>query len=154
MDTVTYPNQSVVDYITKNFVPVRYNAQTSTDARSKYRVLWAPTILVLDSHGTEYYRFNGFLPPDEFIPQLEFGLARMALEKQDIKTAGTQMKMVVEKYPKSDIAPEAQYWVGVIAYQLTHDLNDEINEWKKITERYPNSIWAKKVSCAVSCIKE
>jgi len=154
MDTVTYPNQSVIDYLAKNFVPVRYNAQTSADAKGKYRVLWAPTVILLDPDGTEYHRFNGFLPPDEFIPQLEFGLGKMALEKQDIKTAGAQMKMVVEKYPKSDVAPEAQYWVGVIAYQITHDVNDEINEWKKITERYPNSIWAKKVSCAVSCIKE
>lgn len=154
MDTVTYPNQGVADYIGNNFIPVRFNAQTNPDVKSKYRILWAPTILILDSNGTEYYRFNGFLPPDEFIPQLEFGLARMAMEKQDIKTAGTQMKMVVEKYPKSDIAPEAQYWVGVIAFRLTNDVNDEINEWKKITERYPSSIWAKKVSCAVSCIKE
>ena len=124
MDTVTYPNQSVADYITKNFVPVRYNAQISTDAKSKYRVLWAPTILVLDSHGTEYYRFNGFLPPDEFVSATGIWFGQMALEKQDIKTAGTQMKMVVEKYPKSDIAPEAQYWVGVIEYQITHDVND------------------------------
>ena len=154
MDTVTYPNQGVVDYIGNNFIPVRFNAQTNPEVKSKYRILWAPTILILDSNGTEYYRFNGYLPPEEFIPQLEFGLARMSLEKQDIKTADTQMKRVVEKYPKSDIAPEAQYWVGVIAYQLTHDVNDEINEGKKITERYPNSIWAKKVSCAVSGVKE
>ena len=154
MDTVTYPNQGVVDYIGNNFIPVRFNAQTNPEVKSKYRILWAPTILILDSNGTEYYRFNGYLPPEEFIPQLEFGLARMAMEKQDIKTAAIQMKRVVEKYPKSDIAPEAQYWVGVIAYQLTHDVNDEINEWKKIKERYPNSIWAKKVSCAVSGVKE
>ena len=144
---MTYPNQSVVDYNTKNFVPVRYNAQTSTDAKSKYRVLWAPTILVLDFYGTEYYRFNGFLPPDEFIPQLEFGLGKMALEKQDIKAASSQLKMVVDRYPKSDIAPEAQYWVGVVEYQITHDVNAEVNAWKKIIENYLNSIWAKKVSC-------
>ncbi len=154
MDTVTYPNQGVADYIGKNFIPVRFNAQTNPEVKNKYRILWAPTILVLDSNGTEYYRFNGFLPPDEFIPQLEFGVGKMSLEKQDIKTADTQMRRVVEKYPKSDIAPEAQYWAGVIAYQLTHDVNDEVTEWKKIKENYPNSIWAKKVSCAVSCIKE
>ncbi|MBI2470378.1 MAG: thioredoxin family protein [Planctomycetes bacterium] len=151
---MTYPNQGVVDYIGKNFIPVRFNAQTNPEVKSKYRILWAPTIIILDSTGTEYYRFNGFLPHDEFIPQLEFGLGKMALEKQDITTAHAQMRLVVEKYPKSDIAPEAQYWAGVIAYQLTHDVIDEVAEWKKIIERYPGSIWAKKVSCAVVCIKE
>ena len=154
MDTVTYPNQSVVDYINKNFIPVRFNVQTNADVKNKYRILWAPTILVLDSHGIEYYRFNGFLPPDEFIPQLEFGLGKMALEKQDIKTASAQLKMVVDKYPKSDIAPEAQYWVGVIEYQITHDVNAEVKAWKKIKEYYPHSIWAKKISCAISCREE
>src|SRR5574337_72539 len=117
MDTVTYPSPSVVDYINKMFIPVRYNIQTNTDVKNKYRILWAPTVLVLDSNSTDYHRFNGFLPPDEFIPQLEFGLGKMALEKGDLKTAQAQFMSVVEKHPGSDIAPESQYWVGVIEYQ-------------------------------------
>ncbi len=67
------------------------------------------------------------MPSDEFIPQLEFGIAKMALEKRDLKTARTQFAGVVEKYPKSDIAPEAQYWVGVVDFQITNDINAEIN---------------------------
>ncbi|NUN23538.1 MAG: thioredoxin family protein [Candidatus Jettenia caeni] len=151
---MTYPHPAVIDYINKHFIPVRYNIQTNPDIKNTYRLLWAPTVIVLDLNGTDYHRFNGFLPPDEFIPQLEFGIAKMALEKQDLKAAKIQFTSVVEKYPQSDIAPEAQYWVGVVDFQLTHDVSTEINAWKKIQEHYPGSIWARKVSGAISCEKE
>lgn len=154
LDTVTYPQPVVIDYINKNFIPVRYNIQTNPDIKNKYRLLWAPTVIILDSDGTDYHRFNGFLPPDEFIPQLEFGIAKMALEKRDLKTARMQFTSVVEKYPKSDIAPEAQYWVGVVDFQITNDVNAEIQAWEKIIKSYPNSIWARKVSGSIPCEKE
>ncbi len=143
---MTYPDAAVVNYITKNFIPLQINVQTSSEIAGKYRAFWTPTILVLDSNGTEYYRFNGFLPPDEFIPQLEFGLGMMALEKQDYKTAGAQLKSVVEKYPKSNIAPEAQYWVGVSEYKASHNVEALLGAWKKLRKEYPDSIWALKVS--------
>ncbi len=146
MGTVTYPDAAVAGYINKNFIPLQINVQTSSEIAGKYRAFWTPTILVLDTNGTEYYRFNGFLPPDEFIPQLEFGLGIMALEKQDYNTAGAQLKSVVEKYPKSNIAPEAQYWLGVSEYKSAHNVEALLNAWRKLKKDYPDSIWAKKVS--------
>lgn len=143
---MTYPDAAVVNYITKNFIPLQINVQTGSEIAGKYRAFWTPTILVLDTNGTEYYRFNGFLPPDEFIPQLEFGLGMMALEKQDYKTASAQLKSVVEKYPKSNIAPKAQYWFGVSEYKAAHNVEALLNAWKKLRKEYPNSIWALKVS--------
>ncbi len=143
---MTYPDAAVAGYINKNFIPLQINVQTSSEIAGKYRAFWTPTILVLDTNGTEYYRFNGFLPPDEFIPQLEFGLGIMALEKQDYNTAGAQLKSVVEKYPKSNIAPEAQYWLGVSEYKSAHNVEALLNAWRKLKKDYPDSIWAKKVS--------
>ena len=143
---MTYPDATVADYICKNFIPLQINVQTNSEIAGKYRVFWTPTILVLDSSGAEYYRFNGFLPPNEFIPQLEFGLGMMALEKQDYKTASAQLKSVVEKYPKSNIAPEAQYWFGVSEYKAAHNVEALLSAWKKLRREYPNSIWALKVS--------
>lgn len=151
---MTYPQPAVIDYLGKNFIPVRYNIQTNRALKDRYRLLWAPTVIILDSKGTDYHRFQGFLPPEEFIPQLEFGLAKLALEQGDLKTARIRFTTVVDKYPKSDIAPEAQYWVGVIDFQLTNDVNAEIQAWKKIVEDYPHSIWSKKVSGAISQEKE
>lgn len=146
MGTVTYPDATVVDYVNKNFIPVQINVQSSSELLSKYRVFWTPTIVILDSLGTEYYRFYGFLPPDEFVPQLQFGLGFMSLEKHDYKNASAQLKSVVDKYPMSDAAPEAQYWLGVSEYKAAHNVDALLNAWRKIKKDYPSSIWAKKVS--------
>lgn len=143
---MTYPDSGVVNYIAKNFIPLQINVQTNAEVADKYRAFWTPTILILDSGGNEYYRFNGFLPPNEFIPQLEFGLGMMALKKQDYKTAGIQLQSVVDKYPKSDIAPESLYWFGVSEYKAAHKVEALLNAWKKLRKEYPNSIWALKVS--------
>lgn len=143
---MTYPNPSVTDYIRENFIPLHINTQSKSELLSKYRVFWTPTILILDSNGTEYYRFNGFLPPDEFIPQLELGLGMMALQKQEYKSAGVQLKLVVDKYPRSAVAPEALYWFGVSEYKASHNADALLNAWGNILKEYPESIWAEKVS--------
>ncbi|TLD42836.1 MAG: hypothetical protein JETT_0858 [Candidatus Jettenia ecosi] len=72
----------------------------------------------------------------------------MVLEKHDYKTSSTKLKSVVDKYPKSGIAPEAQYWLGVSEYKATHNVDALLNAWRKIMNDYPNSIWADKVSFA------
>ncbi|GAN32402.1 MAG: hypothetical protein UZ01_03517 [Candidatus Brocadia sinica] len=146
MGTVTYPDAIVVDYVSKKFIPLQINVQSGSDILNKYRAFWTPTIVILDSLGTEYYRFYGFLPPDEFIPQLQFGLGFMSLQKQDYKSAGVQLKWVLDRYPKSNVAPEAQYWFGVSEYKAVHNVDALLNAWKKIKKDYPGSIWAKKVS--------
>lgn len=146
LGTVTYPDAAVVDFINKNFIPLQINVQSGSELSGKYRAFWTPTILIVNSQGTEYYRFNGFLPPDEFIPQLQFGLGMMSLERQDYKTASSRLKLVVDKYPRSDIAPEAQYWFGVSEYKAAHNVDALLSAWRKIKKDYPNSIWAKKVS--------
>lgn len=148
MGAVTYPNTSVTHYVIKNFIPLQISTQSGSDLLNKYRIFWTPTILVLDAQGTEYYRIDGFLPSDEFIPQLKFGLGKMALEKHDYKKASNELKSIVDKYSKSDIAPAAQYWFGVSEYKATHNVDSLISAWRKIVEDYPNSIWADKVSFA------
>jgi len=143
---VTYPNTAVVDFINKYFVPLQVNLQSDSNLPARHRVFWTPTIVILDADGIEYYRFYGFLPPDEFIPQLQFGLARMALEKLNFRQASIELKGIVGKHPKSDIAPEAQYWLAVSEYKSTHNVDILLGAWRKLKKDYPDSIWAKKVS--------
>lgn len=143
---MTYPDAAVIDFINKNFIPLQINVQSGSDLPVKYRVFWTPTLLVLDPLGTEYYRFNGFLPPDEFLAQLHFGLGFMALERQDYEAASTLLKLTVDRYPGSDIAPEAQYWYGVSEYKSAHKVDALLQAWRKIKKDYARSIWAKKVS--------
>ncbi|MCC7212256.1 MAG: hypothetical protein E3K40_00395 [Candidatus Brocadia sp.] len=72
----------------------------------------------------------------------------MALERQDYKTASLLLKSVVDRYPRSHSAPNAQYWYGVSEYKASHKVNDLPNAWRKFWKDYAHSIWAKKVSFA------
>ncbi len=58
-------------------------------------------------------KYNGFLPPDEFLPQLQFGLGFMLLEKQDYKGASVRLKSVVDNYSQKGV-----FCKGLIISQL------------------------------------
>jgi TolA-binding protein len=53
---------------------------------------------------------------------------------QDLKKAESQLKLVVVKYPKSNIASEAQYWYGATEFKITNNVSVEVNAWRKIKE--------------------
>lgn len=89
---------------------------------------------------------QGLLPPYEFLPQVQFGLDFMALERQDYKTASMLLESVVDRYPRSHSAPKARYWCGVSEYKASHKVNALLNAWRKIRKDYAHSIWVKKVS--------
>jgi TolA-binding protein len=55
---------------------------------------------------------------------------------QALKKAASQLKLVVVKYPKSNIAPETQYWYGITEFKITNNVSVEINAWRKIKNLY------------------
>ena len=77
MDAVTYPNPTVVEFISKNVIPVKtlYNQPLA----HQFRVMWTPTLILLDLDGNEVYREEGFLPPESLIPALVLGLGKVRL---------------------------------------------------------------------------
>jgi TolA-binding protein len=109
-------------------------------------VQWTPTIIIADSSGTERYRFEGYLPVEEFLPQLEFGLGKAAFANSNWKEAGQRFRDVAEHYPESDVAPEALYWAGVSKYKETGDAGALAETAAALQSRYADSVWAKKAS--------
>jgi outer membrane protein assembly factor BamD (BamD/ComL family) len=103
-------------------------------------------VLVLDPNGVERYRIEGYLPVDEFRPQLEMGLARVAFMSKDWADAERRYTEVLERYPNSKAAPEALYWKGVSHYKATNDhlVLGELPE--QFRQKYPDSIWALKTA--------
>ena len=99
---------------------------------------------ILDSKGEERFRLEGYLPKDEFRPQLELGLARVAFMSKNWAEAERRYSEVLERYPNSQAAPEALYWKGVSHYKATNDhtVLGELPEQFK--QKYPESIWALK----------
>jgi tetratricopeptide (TPR) repeat protein len=143
MDAVTYPDAKVIGFISENMIPLRvqFDAQPlSTD----FKVKWTPTLVTLDSHGTEHHRTVGFLSPEELIPSLLLGIAKTYFEADRFDEALQNFEKLLAEYPKSDSAPEAIYLQGVCRYKSTHDAKPLKEAYEKLSANYPSSEWTRR----------
>jgi hypothetical protein len=127
-------------------VPVEAHIKEHPGYFHRFGAVWTPTVLVLDSDGTERLRVEGYLPRDEFRAQLEMGLARVAFMRKQWAEAERRYAEVVERRPGSKVAPEAVYWRGVSRYKQTNDHTVLGEVPDQLDEKYPDSVWALKAS--------
>ena len=145
-----YPDPRVSQLIEKQFVPVRVHARENADEfkrlGERFGSQWTPTVLVLDSKGVERHRIEGFLPLEDFLPQLKLGLAHAAFGEGKFADAERWFREVVEQHPNSDAAAEGLYWAGVSKYKGSGDARALGETARQFTERYRDTPWAKKAS--------
>jgi thioredoxin family protein len=136
----------VSTFINRSFTPVRLHVKKHPEAMQRFAVDWTPTVLIVDSDGKELYRIEGFLPPDEFLGQLQLGFGHAQFTHKKFEDAERQFRDVCEKLPGTDAAAEATYWAGVSRYKATNDGAALKATAQAFKDRYQNSIWAKKAS--------
>ena len=145
-----YSDPRVIDYVTRHFVPVRAhvkeNAAEFKRLGERFTAQWTPTTLLVDEGGTERHRIEGFLPADDFLSQLALGRAKAAFAKQDYASAERLYRDVLDRFPDTDAAAEAQYWTGVSKYRATNDAAALKATAEAFRQRYQDSTWAKKAS--------
>jgi tetratricopeptide (TPR) repeat protein len=145
-----YVDPRVVEFVEENFVPVRVHVREQQGEfkrlGGRYGVQWTPTILVLDPNGEARHGIEGFLPADDFLPQLLLGLGDAALAEGNFAEAERRFRMVLDQYPNADAAPEAQYWAGVARYKATNNPSALADTARAFTQRYRDTPWAKKAS--------
>jgi uncharacterized protein HemY len=127
-------------------VHVREQAADFKRFGERYSAHWTPAILELDPEGVEQHRVEGFLEADDFLAQLTLGLGKAAFKNRQWKDAERWFREVVDRYPKSDAAPEALYWAGVSRYRQTGDASALAATSGAFSKQYQDSIWAKKAS--------
>lgn len=144
----TLPDPKVSRFIDKMFAPTAFEVSDprSKEAMKRYGFEWTPTFVVADDNGNEVYRWVGYLPPGDFCAELVFAEGRAAFKNKGWDKANKCYNMVVEKYPDSEVAPEAMYYAGVAMYEKTHDASYLEETGKKLKARFPDSSWAKKGS--------
>jgi len=125
---------------------VKNHIKENPEGFQRFGAQWTPTVIIADPHGTERYRFEGFLPADEFLPQIQFGLAKAAFAAGDFARAESLFRTVVDEHPQADIAPEALYWAGVAKYKASGDAAALAATASAFQSRYTDSVWAKKAS--------
>jgi TolA-binding protein len=145
-----YSNPRVIDFVEEHFVPVRVHVKEQAEdfkrLGAKYNAQWTPTILLIDSDGSERHRIEGFLPVDDLLSQLALGLAKAAFARKDYASAESLFRKVVDHYPQSEAAAEALYWAGVSKYRATNDPAALVSTGRAFRERYKDTSWAKKAS--------
>ena len=145
-----YPDERISKLVNESFIPVRVHVrdQAADFQRlgERFGAQWTPTTLLLDPEGKERHRIEGFLPVDDFLAQLELGLGKLSFARQDFDQAERRYRRVVEAYPNTEAAPEAQYWAGVSRYKGTGDASALAQTARAFGERYQSTPWAKKAS--------
>jgi hypothetical protein len=145
---VTYPQAPVIDAITAHAVPVQIDNSKSENNAFLHSIhhIWTPDIRILDHHGFELYRWDGFLPPPEFIARAlcGFAMARLRLKRYD--RAEELYADVLTRYSTTYAAPEAMYYLGVTRYRANPNGDDLLTQWANLRSRYPSSEYRVKQS--------
>jgi hypothetical protein len=142
---VTYPQPEIASYISANFIPLKVilNLREDWPFFRAYNVLWTPTLAFLDRNGAMHYSSPGFLPPDDFLAMLRIGRARCLVAWTRFREAEAELETAAEA--AGTFAPEALYWLGIVHYLERHATEGMWEAWDRLTARYPDSPWARRV---------
>ncbi len=140
---MTYPEPAVAGTINNSYVPLQINTKKAAakPVVERFRQVWTPDVRILDADGFEYYRWNGFLPPFEFLPQMLAAEAHTRLRQKNVQSAAEIYNEIVERFPTSRVAPEAAYFAAVANYRASEDSAELMKGWEKLRSRFPDSDW-------------
>jgi TolA-binding protein len=145
---VTYPQAAVVNAIVAHGVPVQIDNSKAENNRFLHGIhhIWTPDIRILYHDGYELYRWDGFLPPSEFVARTLCGFALAYLRLKRFDQAEAIYVDVLKNFSTSYAAPEAQYYLGVTRYRRDPDSDELLTQWANLRSRYPESEYRVKQS--------
>lgn len=145
-----YSQPDVAQTISDHLIPVRVHVKEQAEEfqrlGAQFDAEWTPTTLIVDSGSKERHRMEGFLPKEDFVSQIELGLAKAAFSAERFDDSAQLFEDVLRKHPNTDAAPEAQYWAGVARYKSSGDARHLGETTDRFRQRYADSTWAKKAS--------
>ena len=152
MEDVTYRKEAVIDYLKLNYVFVKYNTYNKQPGfRNTYILsphLWTPTFIIFSNDGSEVRKATGYLPPKQFLNELELGKALAELRKAKSGAALATLNNLLASSDCDIIKQETLYWAGVAAfYANKKSLEQLIPFWEKLINEYPGSRWADRADC-------
>lgn len=113
-------------------------------AFDRFGAQWTPTILIMDRDANERHRIEGFLPAEDYLAQVQLGLAHAARARGDFDDAERRYREL--SAGEGDVAAESLYWAGVSRYKSTNDANALGETAQAFDTRFTDSAWAKKAS--------
>jgi hypothetical protein len=135
----------VSSFIAQHFIPVKLHIKEHPEAHERFGVQWTPVLLVLDSNGGEQHRWEGYLPPEDFLGQMRLGVAQVRFSEGRWSDAARLFDEVARDHADADFAPLAVYYAGVSRYK-GGDAPALAATAQRLEQQYPQSSWAKKSS--------
>lgn len=142
MDAVSYPNATVQTFINSQLIPLR--VKSDDPLASQFGIKWTPSLLTLDSSGTEHHRTVGFLTPEELIPSLILGQAKVCYDLDQYPEAIRHLTTICSEYGASAAAPEAIFLRGVNLYKSTKNAAPLKEAYQTLLTNYPKSEWTQR----------
>jgi len=143
MDAVTYPDPAVADAVSSRFIPLQHPAGSPAARAFPLRLLWLPTLVILDRRGAEHHRSVNALSAPDLLDVLDIGEALVRLREAGYAEAAARLAAVETRRPASPFAPEARYWSGVAAYFAAgRDRAAIAPIWASLRADFPGTSWA------------
>lgn len=76
LDRETWPDPRVAKWLGERTVALKVDAEKDAELARRYRVEVYPTIVIAKADGSEIDRILGFLPPEQFVAEVEARIER------------------------------------------------------------------------------
>ncbi len=143
METVTFPEKEVAEFIFENVIPLRV-PHDHKPLSDDFNIKWTPTLIILDDGGMEHHRTVGFLTPEELMASVLLGIGKMYFDRDAFKEAVGMFKRVLGDFPDTGAAPEAMFVKAVAEFKLTKETAPLKEAYRLLSEKYPDSEWTKR----------
>jgi TolA-binding protein len=140
MDADTYPNPAVQQVLTEHLIPLRV-AHDQDPLASRYTVNATPLLILVNDKGQEIHRIQGVHPPNQFIPAVLLGLAKIHLQAGHYAQSQEYLGQIFSRYPKSQAVPEGLLLQGQNLHRQTGDPSHLRTAYETLHRDYPDSPW-------------
>ena len=139
-------DEKVAVAIERETAPIMADVVKDSELARRFKVDWTPAFVICDDEGNELERIEGYLPAEDFIPQLIIskGLADFRLQRHE--DAIKEFELIVEEHPGSELVPEAEYYLGAATFKMTGETEKLAEVCHDLLMTHPESPWTKRCS--------
>ncbi len=146
-----YPVAAVAEAVTERFVALRLDHKEPRVRDLK--IIWLPTVLILDRRGVEHYWSVNAVPAAEFLDILDLGEALALMREAGYERSVLLLEAALGRRADGSLHAELLFWLGVAGYfRGGRDDGARDRAWADLMVRYPGSIWALRVPATMSTI--
>ena len=139
-------DDAVTAAIERETVPVMVDIETHKELAEQFRVEWTPAFVICDCGGNQLERWEGYLPKEDFVPQLMLAKGLAAFHLQRFDETVRELEMLIEEHPASELIPQAEYYMGAASFKLTGETNRLSEACRELIMTHPESPWTKRCS--------